>query len=73
MDRTDDSHGSRYRATKDSVQLEGYRYVSDRGGMGIMLLAMLVTLALDIFVVGFFVVRVIYRRRKNRYVEKATQ
>jgi hypothetical protein len=73
MDRTDDSHGSRYRATKDSVRLERYRYVSDRGGMGIMLLAMLVTLALNVFVVGFFVVRAIYRRGKNRRSENTTQ
>lgn len=66
MDRTDDSHGSRYRATKQSVQLESYCYVSDRGGIGIVLIAMLVTLAVDTLVLGYFVVRAIYLRRKNR-------
>ena len=38
MDRTDDSHGSRYKASKDRVQLESYRYVSDRGGGAVILL-----------------------------------
>jgi hypothetical protein len=65
MDRTDDSHGSRYRATKDGVQLERYRYVSDRGGIGIVLMAMMVTLCLDVLVLGCFVVRAIYVRRRN--------
>jgi hypothetical protein len=72
MDRTDDSHGSRYRATKDSVQLESYRYASDRGGIGIVLLAMMVTAAVDILVVGSFIVRAIYIRRKHRRSQNAT-
>jgi hypothetical protein len=73
MDRTDDSHGSRYRATKDTVQLESYRYVSDRGGIGIVLMAILVTLAFIVFVVGCFVARAIYIRRKSRHSQIATQ
>jgi hypothetical protein len=73
MDRADDSHGSRYRATKDTVQLESYRYVSDRGGIGIVLMAMLVTLAFIIFVLGCFVARAIYIRRKSRRSRITTQ
>ena len=66
MDRTDDSHGSRYRATKERVQLESYRYVSDRGGIGIVLMAMLVTAAVDTLVLAYFVVRAILLRGRNR-------
>jgi len=65
MDRTDDTHGSRYIATKDGVQLESCRYVSDRGGIGILFLAMVVTLGFDVLVLGFVVARVIYVRRKR--------
>lgn len=65
MDRADDSHGSRYRASKERVQLESYRYVADRGGVGIVLLAILVTLSVSVFVLGYFVVRAIYLWRKN--------
>jgi hypothetical protein len=42
--------------------------VSDRGGIGIVLIAMLVTLAVDTLVLGSFVVRAILLRRKNRNV-----
>jgi hypothetical protein len=73
MDRTDDSHGSRYRAMKDTVQLESYRYVSDRGGIGIVLMAMLVTLAFIVFILGCFVARAIYIRRKSRRCQITTQ
>lgn len=66
MDRTDDSHGSRYKASKDRVQLESHRYVSDRGGVGILLLAMVLTAGVHILALGYFVARAIYRRRKRR-------
>ncbi len=66
MDRTDDSHGSRYKASKDHVQLESHRYASDRGGIGVLLLAMVVTVGLHILALGYFVARAIYRRRKRR-------
>jgi len=72
MDRTDDTHGSRYTATKDGVQLESYRYVSDRGGIGIVLLAMIVTLGFDVLVLGSVVGRVIYVRRKKLRSQNAT-
>jgi hypothetical protein len=72
MDRTDDSHGSRYRATKDTVQLEKYRYVSDRGGIGIVFLAMMVTLAVDILVLGCFIARAIHIWRQHRRSQSAT-
>ena len=57
MDRTDDSHGSRYKAAKDSVQLESYRYISDRGGIGVLLLAVLLTSAVHILVFGSLLIR----------------
>ena len=66
MDRTDDSHGSRYKASKDGVQLESYRYVSDRGGVGIVLFAMFVTFFIHIFVLGFLLIRAVYIWRRKR-------
>jgi hypothetical protein len=65
MDPADDSHGSRYRASNDKVQLESYRYAADRGGIGIVLLAMFVTLGVNALLLGYFVVRAIYLWRKN--------
>lgn len=66
MDRTDDSHGSRYKANKDGVQLESYRYVADRGAVGIVFFAMLLTLAIHVLVLGFLLIRAIYLTCKNR-------
>jgi hypothetical protein len=59
MDQTDDCYGSRYRASKDRVQLERYCHVADRGAWGIVLNAMLVTLAVNVVVLGYFVFRAI--------------
>jgi hypothetical protein len=69
MDRTDDSHGSRYQASKDRVLLESYRYVSDRGGGAVVLLAMLVTGAVHVLALGYFVTRAICRRRRKLPLE----
>ena len=69
MDRTDDSHGSRYQASKDRVLLESYRYVSDRGGGAVVLLAMLVTGTVHVLALGYFVTRAIYRRRRKLSLE----
>ena len=67
MDRTDDSHGSRYKATNNKVELESYRYVSDRGGIGIILLAMFMSFAIHVLVLGFLLGRAIFiERRKVR-------
>ena len=66
MDRTDDTHGSRYRASKDAVQLQSYRYISDRGGFVIILLAMFVTFATHVLVLGFLLIRAIYASRRHR-------
>jgi hypothetical protein len=68
MDRTDDSHGSRYKASKDRVQLESYRYVSDRGGGAVILLAMVISTAVHVLALGF-VTRGIYRRRRKLSLE----
>jgi hypothetical protein len=70
-DRADDSHGSRYKASKDSVRLESYRYISDRGAMGIVLLAMFVTFFTHIFVLGFLLIRALYIWRRKQRLEKA--
>jgi len=67
MDRTDDSYGSRYRASKDRVQLESYRYASDRGAIGVLLYAMILTVGIHMLVFGVLLVRAIYlwwRRRR---------
>jgi len=72
MDRTDDSHGSRYRASKDKVELESYRYAADRGGMGILFLAMFVTLGVNVLLLGYFVVRAIFLCRKNARSQSTT-
>ncbi len=65
MDRTDDSHGSRYRASKDSVRLESYRYISDRGAMGIVLMAMLLSAGVHVVVLGYFLVRAIRQKKSS--------
>jgi len=65
MDRTDDSHGSRYKASKNSVQLESYRYISDRGGMGVVLVAMLLSAGIHMFVLGYFVVRAVWQKKPS--------
>ena len=70
MDRTDDSRGSRYKASKDSVQLESYRYISDRGAWGVIGLAMAITLAVHVLLFGFLLVRaILYTRKKSRLKE----
>jgi len=59
MDRTDDSHGSRYMASSDGVQLQSYRYVSDRGGIGILLMAGFLTAAVHALVLAYFLFRAV--------------
>lgn len=65
MDRTDDSHGSRYKAASDGVQLERYRYISDQGGIGIVLIAMLLTAAVHAIVLVYCVYRAVRRGRAS--------
>ena len=65
MDRTDDSFGSRYRATNDHVKLESYRYISDRGGIGVLLAAFVGTAVLHLLVIGGLLARAIYLWRKR--------
>jgi hypothetical protein len=71
MDRTDDSHGSRYQASKDGVQLESYRYISDRGGIGIVFFAMFVSFFIHVFVLGFLLIRAVYLWRRKRRLQEA--
>ena len=66
MDRADDSHGARYKARKDTVELESYRYVADRGGIGIVLFAMFITFAVHVLVLGVLLGRAIYLWRRSR-------
>ncbi len=74
MDRTDDSHGSRYKASHDSVQLESYRYAADRGAIGVLLYAMILTFGIHVLALGFLLVRAIYLWRKRRaFQEVAAQ
>jgi hypothetical protein len=65
MDRTDDSHGTRYEATKDGVRLIRYRFVGDRDAMGVMLAAMVLSFLVNVIalvcVAGWF----IYQWRKG--------
>ena len=65
MDRTDDTHGTRYEASKDGVRLIRYRFVGDRDAMGVLLAAMglsfLLNLVALVCVAGWF----IYRWRKG--------
>jgi hypothetical protein len=70
MDRTDDSRGSRYKASKDSVQLESYRYISDRGGIGIVMLAMVITLTVHVLLFGFLLIRAILSTRKKSQLKE---
>jgi hypothetical protein len=67
-----DSSGSRYIASKDRVQLQSYRMEGDGGATGIGLLAWLVTLAVNVVVLGYFVLRAISLRRKNLRFRNAT-
>ena len=59
MDRTDDSHGTRYEATKDGVRLIRYRFVGDRDAMGVVLAAMVLSVLLNgialVCVAGLFI------------------
>jgi hypothetical protein len=65
MDRTDDTHGTRYEASKDGVRLIRYRFVGDRDAMGVLLAAMVLSFLLNLValvcVAGWF----IYRWRKG--------
>jgi hypothetical protein len=72
MDQVGDCYGSRYRASKDRVQLQSYRHVGDGGQMGIALLAVLVTLAVNVVVLGYFGFRAISLWRKNFRSRNAT-
>jgi hypothetical protein len=66
MDRTDDSYGSRYKASKDRVQLESYRYAADRGAIGVLFYAMVLTVGIHMLVLGFLLLRAIYVWRRQR-------
>ena len=66
MDRADDSHGSQYKATKERVDLERYRYVADRSGIGIVLFALFLTFVIHALLLGFLLVRAIYWWRRGR-------
>jgi hypothetical protein len=65
MDRTDDTHGTRYEASKDGVRLIRYRFVGDRDAMGVLLAAMVLSFLLNVIALicvgGWF----IYRWRKG--------
>jgi hypothetical protein len=67
-----DSSGSRYIASKERVQLQSYRLEGDGGATGIGLLAWLVTLAVNVVVLGYFVLRAISLRRNNLRSRNAT-
>jgi hypothetical protein len=73
IDQADDCYGSRYRASKDRVRLERYRYVGDRDEMGIVLIAVLVTLAVNVVVLGYFVFRAISLWWRNLRSRNATR
>jgi hypothetical protein len=66
MDRTDDSHGTRYEASKEGVRLIRYRFVGDRDAMGVVLAAMVLSFLLNgialVCAAGWF----IYQWRKGR-------
>jgi hypothetical protein len=66
MDRTDDSHGVRYKATRDAVELRSSRYAGDRDGIGILLMAMGLTVLLHLVVIGYFAFRAIYEWSRQR-------
>jgi len=66
MNRTDESYGSRYRASKDRVELERYRYAADRGAIGILVYAMILTVGIHMVVFAVLLVRAIYGRRRRR-------
>jgi hypothetical protein len=61
MDRTDDTHGTRYEASKDGVRLIRYRFVGDRDAMGVVLAAMVLSVLLNgialVCVGGWFIYR----------------
>jgi hypothetical protein len=72
MDRADDSHGSRYKASKDGVQLESYRYAGDRDGIGIVLFAMFITFVIHVVGLGVLLGRAIFWWRRSRRVGAVT-
>lgn len=48
MNRADDTHGTRYEASKEGVRLIRYRYVGDRDAMGVVLAAMALSFVLNV-------------------------
>jgi hypothetical protein len=73
MDRTDDSHGTRYEASKDGVRLIRYRFAGNRDAMGVVLAAMVLSFLLNVFALvcvgGWF----IYQWRKGSQSAGAVQ
>jgi hypothetical protein len=65
MDRADDSHGTRYDASKSSVRLTAYRFVGDRDAIGVMLGAMALSALLNVIALLCAVAWLIYRWRKQ--------
>jgi hypothetical protein len=65
MNRADDTHGTRYEASKEGVRLIRYRFVGDRDAMGVVLAAMVLSFLLNasalVCAAGWF----IYRWRKG--------
>jgi hypothetical protein len=65
MNRADDTHGTRYEASKEGARLIRYRFVGDRDAMGVVLAAMVLSVLLNVIalvcVAGWF----IYRWRKG--------
>lgn len=72
MDRTDDTHGTRYEASQTGLRLIRYRFVGDRDAMGVVLAAVALSFLLNsialVCVAGWF----IYRWRKGSQ-PRATQ
>lgn len=48
MNRADDTHGTRYEASKEGVRLIRYRYVGDRDAMGVVLTAIALSFLLNV-------------------------
>jgi hypothetical protein len=66
MDRADDSYGIRYKATRNAVELRSSRYAGDRDGIGVLLIAMGLTVLLHLMVIGYFAFRALYEWRRKR-------
>ena len=65
MDRTDDTHGTRYEASRADVILRSSRFIGDRDAMGVLLVAMALSAIVNFTALAVLAGLAIHRWRKR--------